>query len=84
MICYECNGNGFIRIPGIPDPFETSQNPFANEKEITCPTCEGQGELADSPNVQHCSACGEPIAQDREWCDEHYAALFIEMEENVQ
>lgn len=84
MICPECNGNGFIRIPGLPDPFETSQKPFANEKEITCPTCEGQGEFADKPNAKHCSACGEPIGEDRDWCDEHREAAFIELRESVQ
>jgi hypothetical protein len=47
MICYECSGNGFIRIPGLPDPFETSLPPFAQEQEINCPTCKGQGEITD-------------------------------------
>jgi RecJ-like exonuclease len=81
MICYECQGNGFIRIPGLPDPFETSQNPFANEKEINCSTCEGNGELPDTPHTKYCSACGEPIGEDQDWCEEHKAAAFIEMVE---
>jgi RecJ-like exonuclease len=38
MICPECNGNGFIKIP---------------EKEINCPTCEGDGELSDTPSSKH-------------------------------
>ena len=74
MICPACGGNGFIRIPGLPDPLEPSQNPYAIEKEITCPTCEGQGELADGANVKHCPACGEPLEPDQNWCSEHRAA----------
>lgn len=46
MICPECSGNGYIRVPGAPDPWETSQNPYAKDREINCPTCGGQGEVA--------------------------------------
>ncbi|NJM67657.1 MAG: hypothetical protein HC851_19280 [Acaryochloris sp. RU_4_1] len=74
MICPECNGNGFLRIPSTPDSWETSQNPFANEREINCSTCEGQGELPDEPPTNHCPACGEPIPGGSEWCEEHQAA----------
>jgi RecJ-like exonuclease len=77
MICPECDGKGFIRILGQPDSWETSQNPFANEKEITCPTCEGDGELPDTPAIKRCLACGEPIAADRDWCDEHKDAALV-------
>jgi predicted amidophosphoribosyltransferase len=55
----------------------------AARSEITCPTCEGQGELADKPNTKHCPACGEPIGEDRDWCDEHREAAFIELKENI-
>jgi RecJ-like exonuclease len=68
MICPECNGNGFIKIP---------------EKEINCPTCEGDGELSDTPSSKHYPACGEPIGKDENWCDEHHAAAFVELEENI-
>jgi DnaJ-class molecular chaperone len=77
MICPECVGNGNIRIPGTPDVWETSQGPFANEAEINCPTCEGDGELADTPYTKHCNACGETIAEDRDWCDEHKDAALV-------
>ncbi|NJM67813.1 MAG: hypothetical protein HC851_20170 [Acaryochloris sp. RU_4_1] len=74
MICPECNGNGYICIPGTPDPWETSQNPYTNEKEINCSTCEGQGELPDEMPSNYCSACGEPIAAGQRWCEEHRGA----------
>jgi DnaJ-class molecular chaperone len=69
MICPECDGKGLIRIPG--------QNPLENEKEITCPTCEGDGELPDTPAAKHCPACGEPIAANRDWCDEHKGTALV-------
>ncbi|MBW4554185.1 MAG: hypothetical protein KME35_24245 [Aphanocapsa sp. GSE-SYN-MK-11-07L] len=47
IVCPECNGNGFIRIPGEPDPWETSQNPFANEQEINSPSPRQVGQLID-------------------------------------
>ena len=62
MICPECNGNGYIRIPG---------------KEINCPTCEGDGELPDTPAAKHCPACGEPISEGQDWCNEHKGAAFV-------
>jgi DnaJ-class molecular chaperone len=69
MICPECHGNGFIKIP---------------EKEINCPTCEGDGELPDTTlHAKHCPACGEPIGEDQDWCEEHKAAAFIKMKEDI-
>ncbi|MGB8700067.1 MAG: hypothetical protein WCD18_11680 [Thermosynechococcaceae cyanobacterium] len=79
MICPECSGNGFILLPGEPDPWETSQNPFANVREVNCPTCEGQGELSDNPATNHCPACGEPLKDRQAWCNEHKAAERLEV-----
>jgi DnaJ-class molecular chaperone len=69
MICSECSGNGFIKILGA--------SPNNQETEINCPTCEGDGELPDTPAAKHCPACGEPIAADRDWCDEHKGAALV-------
>jgi hypothetical protein len=74
MICPEYQGNVYIRIPGSPDPWETSQNPFANDREIICPTCEGYGKISDTPAAKHCPACGEPLREGQDWCDDHSAA----------
>lgn len=71
MICPECSGNGYIRIPGVPDPWETSQSAIVNEREINCPTCEGQGDLPDVLPTNYCPACGEPIPDDWGWCEDH-------------
>jgi predicted amidophosphoribosyltransferase len=79
MICYECAGNGYILLPGEPDLWETSQNPFAQEREVNCPTCEGQGELSDEPALNHCPACGEPLKDEQRWCDDHRAAGLLEV-----
>jgi predicted nucleic acid-binding Zn ribbon protein len=76
MICPECSGNGFILLPGESDPWETSQNPFANEREVNCPTCEGQGKLSDNSATNHCQACGEPLKADQVWCDDHQGAAL--------
>jgi DnaJ-class molecular chaperone len=72
MICSECSGNGFIQIPSMWE----SKSPFTEMVEINCPTCEGQGEISDK-TVKHCPACGEPIAEDQEWCAEHLSAALV-------
>jgi DnaJ-class molecular chaperone len=79
MICPQCAGNGFILLHGEPDSWETSQSPFAQEREVNCPTCEGQGELSDTPALNHCPACGEPLDEGQGWCDEHKAAGLLEV-----
>jgi RecJ-like exonuclease len=75
MICPNCHGNGYIKIPGTSNNWEINQN--AQEKEINCPTCEGDGEISDTPAAKHCHACGEPIEKDQDWCDEHKGAAFV-------
>jgi DnaJ-class molecular chaperone len=77
MICPECCGNGFIKIPGDPDPWETSHTPFSKEIELNCPTCEGQGKIPDTPPEKHCPACGEPLDADQIWCEQHQGAALI-------
>lgn len=74
MICPECNGNGFIQIPSM---WESNQSPFTNMIEINCPTCEGDGEIPATPAAKHCLACGEPISEGQDWCNEHKGAAFV-------
>jgi RecJ-like exonuclease len=74
MICPECSGVRRISLIK-PDVWEAAFDTFAGE--ITCPTCEGDGELPDTPIAKHCLACGEPIADDQDWCDEHKGAAFV-------
>jgi predicted nucleic acid-binding Zn ribbon protein len=74
MICLECNGNGFIKIPKTPEDWEAGLNLFAHESEMNCPTCEGDGELPDIPRSKHCPTCGESIDEGKDWCDEHKGA----------
>ncbi len=79
MICPDCGGNGFIKISGTSPDWESNQN--AQEKEITCPTCEGEGdgEIPATPAAKHCPACGEPLKGEQTWCDEHKAAALFEV-----
>lgn len=75
MICPECNGEGGVRVPGLPDPWETSQSPFANEREIVCPTCKGKGVLSEAiegdRNPPLCPGCSP---------GEYYNEIATEME----
>lgn len=74
MICPECSGNGFIKLPQMSDPWAARQIP-----EVNCPTCEGQGKLSNAPAEQHCPTCGEPLEDGQGWCDEHRAAGLLEV-----
>lgn len=66
MICPECEGVGFITITGV-------------KGLISCPTCEGEGELPDEAPTGHCPACGEPLFnKDQKWCDFHASAEQLE------
>jgi hypothetical protein len=65
MICHQCNGLRFIDVPGMTG--------------VSCPTCEGLGELSDEPALNHCPACGEPLKDEQVWCDEHRAAGLLEV-----
>jgi DnaJ-class molecular chaperone len=64
MVCPDCQGLGFIKVPGM--------------CEVSCPTCEGLGVLDDTPALNHCSACGEPLNDGQRWCEEHRAAELFE------
>lgn len=66
MICPECNGLAISQLP--------------NGGVIGCPTCEGMGELHGFPATNWCPACGEPIPDDRRWCDEHRLADYVREE----
>lgn len=76
MICPECNGKKIIEIPYLhPEVFNI----------FYCPTCEGEGELPDAPATNWCPACGEPIPDDKRWCDFHKAAeQFIDIQGDAQ
>lgn len=74
MICPECSGARLISLIK-PDLWEAAFDTFAGE--ITCPTCEGEGEIPATPAAKHCLACGEPIDASRDWCDEHKGAAFL-------
>jgi len=74
MICAQCAGNRVIEITSM---WESTQSPFTNMVEITCPTCEGDGELPDTSAAKHCLACGEPIPAGLDWCAEHQGAAFV-------
>jgi ribosomal protein S27E len=74
MKCPECDGQRIIHIPAEPGKHY--------RYDLTCPTCEGTGELPDSAEFpNNCPACGEPIHADQKWCDHHSEAekFFIEI-----
>ena len=64
MECPECRGLRAIKLPG----------PYA---WMSCPTCEGEGELPDAPATNWCPACGEPIPASEQWCQFHSAAAHL-------
>lgn len=76
MICPECNGAKLISLIK-PDLWEAAFDTFAGE--ITCPTCEGDGEIPDTAAAKHCPACGEPLKGEQTWCAEHKGAALFEV-----
>ncbi len=68
-ICPECNGSGLSPVNNAVE--------FDIPIPIHCSTCEGEGRLPDEPALNHCPACGEPIAVDASWCQFHSGAAEL-------
>lgn len=69
MKCPECNGTGII---------STSYITGVVANNYSCPTCEGLGELPDTPATNWCRACGLPIPEGKKYCEAHKEAERFE------